>query len=161
MRSRTATWFECKIKYEKTQEDGTQKKVTELYVVDAMSFAEAEARVTEEMSSYISGTFTVEDVKKAPYGEIFFSDKADDDRWYKAKLDFITTDEKGGAQRPSESSGGRPEKEKRSRVTYLVQARNLNVAIKAVDEVMGGSMIDYDAASVADTKIMDVFEHTH
>lgn len=145
MRSRTATWFECKIKYEKIQEDGTQKKVTEQYVVDALSFAEAEARIIEEMSSYISGEFTVEDVKKAPYGEIFFSDDAEDDRWYKAKLDFITIDEK-------------TEKEKRSRVTYLVQARNLNGAIKAVDEVMGGTMIDYDAASVNDTKIMDVFE---
>jgi hypothetical protein len=145
MRSRTATWFECKIKYEKIQEDGTQKKVTEQYVVDALSFAEAEARIIEEMSSYISGEFTVDDVKKAPYGEIFFSDDAEDDRWYKAKLDFITIDEK-------------TEKEKRSRVTYLVQARNLNGAIKAVDEVMGGTMIDYDAASINDTKIMDVFE---
>ena len=146
MRSRTATWFECKVKYEKVQEDGTQKKVTELYVVDAMSFAEAEARVTEEMSSYISGTFTVEDVKKAAYKEIFFSDKTEDDRWYKAKLDFITVDEK-------------TEKQKRSRVTYLVQAKNLNRAIKDVDEVMGGTMIDYDAAAVDGTNVMDVFEH--
>ena len=145
MRSRTAQWFECKIKYEKVQEDGTQKKVTEQYVVNAMSFAEAEARITEEMSAYISGEFTVEDVKKAPYGEIFFSDDADNDRFYKVKLDFITIDEK-------------TEKEKRSRVTYLVQATNLNRAMRNVDTVMGGTMIDYDAASISDTKLVDVFE---
>ena len=74
MRSRTSTWFECKIRYEKTMEDGSQKKVTELYVVDALSFTEAEASIIEEMSSYISGEFEVKDIKKAAYGEIFFSD---------------------------------------------------------------------------------------
>jgi hypothetical protein len=140
-------WFECKVKYEKVQEDGTQKKVTEQYVVDALSFAEAEARITEEMSSYISGAFTVEDVKKAPYGEIFFSDNTDDERWFKAKLDFITIDEK-------------TEKEKRSRVTYLVQAASLKYAFKGIEEVMGGTMIDYEAAAIDGTKLMDVFEHT-
>ena len=147
MRSRTATWFECKIAYEKVMEDGLQKKVTEQYVVDALSFAEAEKRIMEEMSSYISGEFSVKDVKIAPYGEVFFDDSEKmADRWYKAKLEFITIDEK-------------TEKEKRSRVTYLVQAANLNGAIKAVDEVMGGTMIDYEACSVADTKLIDVFEY--
>ena len=146
MRSRTAIWFECKIKYEKINEEGLQKKVTEQYVVDALSFAEAERRIIEEVSSYISGEFEVTDVKKAPYSEIFFSDNTNDDRWYKAKLDFITIDE-------------RTEKEKRSRVTYLVQAANLNKAMKAVDEVMGGTMIDYDAAAIDGTKLMDVFEY--
>ena len=148
MRSRTAQWFECKIKYEKVMEDGLQKQVVEQYVVDALSFAEAEQRITEEMSQYISGEFEVVDVKKAAYKEVFFDDdNAASDRWYKAKLDFITIDE-------------RTEKEKRSRVTYLVQATNLNRAMKNVDTVMGGTMIDYDAASISDTKLVDVFEHT-
>ncbi len=146
MRSRTAIWFECKVRFEKVQEDGLQKKVTEQYVVDAMSFAEAEKRITEEMSAYISGEFEVTDVKKAPYKEVFFSDDAESDRFYKAKLDFITIDEK-------------TEKEKRSRVTYLVQAANLKSAMKGVDDVMGGTMIDYDAASLAATNIMDVYEY--
>ena len=70
MRSRTAIWFECKVKYEKVQENGLQKKVTEVYVVDALSFAEAENRITEEMSAYISGEFEIADVKKASYKEI-------------------------------------------------------------------------------------------
>ena len=146
MRSRTAQWFECKIKYEKVMEDGLQKQVVEQYVVDALSFAEAEQRITEEMSQYISGEFEVADVKKAAYKEVFFDDEDPQaDRFYKAKLDFITIDEK-------------TEKEKRSRVTYLVQATNLNRAMKNVDTVMGGTMIDYDAASISDTKLVDVFE---
>ena len=72
MRSRTAQWFECKIKYEKVMEDGLQKQVVEQYAVDALSFAEAEQRITEEMSQYISGEFEVADVKKAAYKEVFF-----------------------------------------------------------------------------------------
>lgn len=147
MRSRTATWFECKIAYEKTMEDGLQKKVTENYVVDALSFTEAEKRIMEEMSSYISGEFTVKDIKIAPYGEIFFSDEEMADRWYKCKLQFITIDEK-------------TEKEKRNSVTYLVQAATLNGAVKNIDEVMGGTMIDYVISNISETKFMDVFEHT-
>ena len=148
MRSKSSTWFECKVKYEKVMEDGLQKQVVEQYVVDALSFAEAEQRITEEMSQYISGEFEVTDVKKAAYKEVFFDDdNAASDRWYKVKLDFITIDE-------------RTEKEKRSRVTYLVQATNLNRAMKNVDTVMGGTMIDYDAASISDTKLVDVFEYS-
>ena len=146
MRSRTATWFECKIRYEKTMEDSMQKKVTEAYVVDALSFSEAEERIIEEMSSYISGEFNVTDIKKAPYGEIFFSDQEMADRWYKAKLQFITLDEK-------------TEKEKRSNVNYLVQAGSFNGAVKNLEEVMGGTMIDYSIVSVNETTLMDVFEH--
>lgn len=146
MRTRTSTWFECKIRYEKMMEDGTQKKVTEMYVVDALSFTEAEAAIIDEMSAYISGEFEVRDIKKAPYGEIFFSDEPNADRWYKAKLQFITIDEK-------------TEKEKRSTVNYLVHAGGFNGAVHNIDEVMGKTMIDYVISSVAETQIMDVFEH--
>lgn len=146
MRSRTSTWFECKIRYEKTMEDGSQKKVTELYVVDALSFTEAEASIIEEMSSYISGEFEVKDIKKAAYGEIFFSDSPSADRWYKTKLQFITIDDK-------------TEKEKKSNVNYLVHGSTLPGAVKSIDEVMGGTMIDYVIASITETQIMDVFEH--
>lgn len=145
MRARTAIWFETKIRYEKTMEDGLQKKVTEQYVVDAFTFTDAEARITEEMSSYISGEFKIADIKFAAYGEIFFSDAPADDRWYKAKLQFITIDEK-------------TEKEKRSTVTYLVQAATLPSAVKHIDEVMKSSLVDYVIVSVAETQLMDVFE---
>jgi hypothetical protein len=98
------------------------------------------------MSSYISGTFEVADIKKAAYKEIFFSDDEQADRWYKTKLQFITIDEKTA-------------KEKKSNVNYLVQAGTLNGAVKNIDSVMGGTMIDYVIASVAETQIMDVYEH--
>ncbi len=146
MRSKTTTWFECKIRYEKTMEDGTQKKVTELYTVDAFSFTEAESSIIEEMSSYISGEFEVRDIKKAAYGEVFFSDSPSADRYYKAKLQFITLDEK-------------TEKEKRSNVNYLIHAGSLPSAVKSIEEVMGDTMIDYVIASISETQIMDVFEH--
>ena len=145
MRSRTAIWFECKIGYEKVMEDGLQKKVTESYVVDALSFTEAEKRIMEEMSSYISGEFTIKDIKIAPYKEIFFSDDEMADRWYKAKLQFITIDEK-------------TEKEKRSNVNYLVQAGTLKGAVNNIESVMGTTMIDYVIAAVNETTLMDVYE---
>lgn len=146
MRSRTAQWFECKIRYDKVIENGLQKKVTEAYVVDALSFSEAEERIIEEMSSYISGEFDVADIKIASYKEIFFSDDDMADKWFKAKLQFITIDE-------------RTEKEKRSTVNYLVQAGSFGGALKNINEVMCGTMIDYVVASMAETTMMDVFEY--
>jgi hypothetical protein len=146
MRSRTANWFECKVQYEKVMEDGLQKKVKELYTVDALSFSEAETRIIEEMAAYISGEYEVVDIKKAKYKEIFFSDDPMADRFYKAKLQFITIDEK-------------TEKEKRQNVLYLVQAGSLNGALKNIDEVMGGTMIDYASVEIKETTLMDVIEY--
>ena len=146
MRSRTSTWFETKVKYQKTMEDGSEKVVSEAYVVDALSFTEAESAIIDEMSVYVSGELKVSGIGKAGYGEIFFSDVDDDDKWYKAKLQFITIDEKS-------------EKEKRSNVTYLVQAKSLARALRYIDEVMGKTMIDYDEIGLNETKLMDVFEH--
>ena len=146
MRSRTAIWFECKVRYEKTMEDGMPKKVVEIYTVDALSFSEAEKRIMEEMSSYVSGEIEIADLKIAQYKEIFFADSDLDDKWYKAKLAFITIDEK-------------TDKEKKTSVFYLVNAGNINSAIKNIDEVMGGTMIDYQTLNVSETTIMDVFEY--
>ena len=137
-------WFECKVKYDKTLETGAVKTVTEPYLVDALSFTEAEARITEEMQPYISGEFTVSAVRRVNLSDIFYNESGD--RWYKVKTNFITIDEK-------------TEKEKRSAVTYLVQAGTFNGAVKNIEEVMGGTMIDYVIASVAETTIMDVYEH--
>lgn len=146
MRSRTAEWFEVKIRYEKTMDDGLQKKVTEKYTVDALSHTEAESRIAEEMKSYISGEFDVKGIVPASYKEIFFSDNENDDKWYKAKLQFITIDEN-------------TDREKRSNVYYLIQAGSFGQAVKHIDEVMGGTMIDYVIASMAETTLMDVFEY--
>lgn len=147
MRSKTAKWFEAKIKYDKTQDDGSLKKVTELYVVDALSFGGAEKEISRDIKSYIRGDFEVKNITPASYGEIFFSDNSKDDKWYKAKLDFVTIDEK-------------TEKEKHSQITYLCEAWSAEQAQKNVDEVMGQTAIDYQVKAIIETKILDVFEHS-
>lgn len=146
LRSRTSTWFECKVRYEKTQEDGSEKLVNEQYVVDALSFTEAEASIIDNMSVYGSGEFKVANINPANYNEIFFSDIDDDDLWFKARLAFITIDEK-------------KDKEKRTYVNYLIQAKCIERAKRYVDEVMGKTMNDYELKSLSETKIFDVFEH--
>ena len=146
MRSSTAIWFEAKVRYDKTMEDGCLKKVTETYVIDALSFGEAEKRILEEMTSYVSGEVEVCALKIAPYKEIFFADSNMDDKWYVAKLAFITIDEKTN-------------KEKKTRVCYLVNAGNINAAVKNIEEQMAGTMIDYDTFNVSETQILDVFEY--
>ena len=148
MRNRTSIWFETRIRYDKTMEDGRDKKVTEQYVVEALSFSEAEKRITEEMSHYVSGEFGVKAIKLAAYSETFFSDIDTDDKWFKAKLAFITLDEKTG-------------REKRSPVTYLVQAASLDKARAYVKEVMEKTLIDYDVISISETHFIDVFEHNN
>ena len=147
MRSKTAQWFETKVQYEKVQVDGMQKKVTEQYVVDALSFTEAESSIIEEMKPYISGDYKIKNITPANYHEVFFSDDTQDDKWYKVKLTFITIDEK-------------TEKEKHSIVHYLVQARSTGTAQQAINDVMSKSMIDYETASISETKILDVFERS-
>lgn len=146
MRSRTSIWFECKVRYEKSGEDGTPKKVTETYVVDALSFSEAESRIMEEMSRWVSGELEIADLKIAQYKEIFFADSDMADKWYKAKLAFITIDEK-------------TDKEKKTTVYYLVNAGNINSALKNVDEIMSGTMVDYQTCNLSETQIIDVFEY--
>lgn len=139
------TWFEGKTRYEKVAENGMNKKVTEPYLVDALSFTEAEARLIEEVTPFISGEFTVTDIKRANYSEIFPSDEVAD-KWYKCKLYFITIDEKSGV-------------EKKTATNILVQAADLRDAVKKLDEGMKGTMADYVIASVTETAIMDVYPY--
>lgn len=146
MKTKTSEWFETKVSLDKTQEDGRQKKVTEQYVVEAMSFTEAEAKIIAETKKYVSGDFAVKNITPASYREIFFSENGKDDKWYKAKLQFITIDEK-------------TEKEKRQNVYYLVQGNSTESAQKNINEMMGRTMIDYVIVSIVETNILDVFEH--
>ena len=93
-----ATWFECKVKYDKLVENGQQKTVTEPYLVDALSFTEAEARIIDEVSTLVNGEMKVTAVKRTNIAEIFW-DEADGDRWYKVKVNFITIDEKTAVEK--------------------------------------------------------------
>lgn len=146
MKQVTAQWIEAKVSYEKTMEDGKLKNVSEKYVVDALSFTEAEAAVTEEMLHYVSGDFSVKAVQTAPYGEIFFSEDEKDDTWYKTKVKFITMDEKTG-------------KERKSYANYLVQASSIGSALESVDKVFAEAWFDYVVERIEETKILDVFCH--
>lgn len=139
------SWFECKVSFEKVLENGMQKKVTEPYLVDALSFTEAEARIIEEIRPFISGEFTVTDIKRARLSELFFNENGD--RFYKIKVYFITLDEKSGA-------------EKKTATNVLVQASDLRDAVKKLDEGMKGTMADYVIASIAETAIMDVYPYS-
>ena len=136
------TWFECKIRYEKTMENGMNKKVTEPYLVDALSFTEAESRIIEEIRPFITGEFTVTDIKRARISELFFNENGD--RYYKIKVYFITLDEKSGA-------------EKKTAAQMLAQASTLKEAIAVLEEGMKGTLSDYTIASVTETQLMDVF----
>ena len=137
-------WFECKIRYDKMLETGMQKTVTEPYLVDALSFTEAEARIIEEIKPFLSGEFSISDIKRVKYAESFFNETGD--RYYKARLYFITLDEKSGS-------------EKKTAVNMLVQASVLKEAVEIVEGEMKKTMIDYAIASVTETAIMDVFPY--
>lgn len=140
-------WFEVSIKYEKIAENGKQKKVTEKILVDALSYTECEEISIQEMTPFISGEFTVSDIKRANYSELFTSEEEAADRWFKCKLLFITLDEKSGA-------------EKKTATNVLVQAADLRDAVKKLDDGMKGTMADYQIASIAETAIMDVYPYS-
>lgn len=141
----THNWFLCKIRYEKMNEDGVNKKVTEPYLVDALSFTEAEARIIEETTPFISGEFTVSDIKREHYSEVFTSDDVAADKWYSGRLAFITINDSG--------------KEKRTFTNVLVQASDLHDAMKKVDEGMKGTMADYQSIALKETPIVDIYPY--
>lgn len=135
-------WFECKARFEKTMENGMLKKVTEAYLVDALSFTEAEARFIKEITPWINGEFTVSDIKRAKISEIFTSE--DGDRWFKAKVQFVMIDEKSGA-------------EKKTSCYMLVQACTSDEALANLHKGMKGTMADYVVHTISETKLMDIF----
>lgn len=124
------------------QENGAVKKVNEPYLVDALSFTEAESRIIEEIKPYISGEFSVSAVKKTKISEIFFNE--DGDKYYMVKVNFITLDEKSGVEKKTSS-------------LILVQASDFADAHQKFLEGMKGTLADFDIASIAETMIMDVY----
>lgn len=146
MRTKTSNWFEVKMRYDKVHEDGYEKKVTESYVVDALSFGEAEKTAIEFLSSYVSGEIQVVNINPMKFQEVFFNEQESCDRYYKAILQFITIDEKTG-------------REKHTQVYYLVQASSFDNCKDTIRTIMDGTMIDYQIASVSETKVIDVIEH--
>ena len=139
-------WFECKVKYQKTLENGAVKQVNEPYLVDALNFTEAERRIIEEITPYMTGIFEVSDIKRARYAEIIESSEEKADRFFRAKLVFIVLDEKSG-------------KAKKTTQNILVQAADLPDALQKLEAAMKGIAMDYSIASLAETLIMDIFHY--
>ena len=148
MKTKLSKYFEVKIQYQKILGNGKEKKVTEQYVVEALSFTEAEARIVEEMLPYTDGDLEVVSEKIAPFNEIFLSDKRDDDKWFISKVGFITLDEKTA-------------KEKKQTFRYLVQAATSEIALDYTKEMLSHGMYDYSIDSVQDTPTLNVFLHEY
>lgn len=139
----TSHWFEVRVRYEKTSEDGKQRAVTEQYVVEAMSFTEAEAAITAYIVPYVSGGFAITAITIAPYGEVFFTDDEKADKYFRVKVAFIILDEKTG-------------KEKKTTATYLASAANTEGALRNTDAAFAPTMIDYYVSSITETALLDV-----
>ncbi len=138
------TWFECKVKYIKIDEDGRERKVSENYLIDAVSFTDAETRIIKEMGSNIRGEFTVENIKKSNIIEIFPHE--DGEWWYKAKIGLITIDEKAG-------------KEKKINNYFLVAADDLKQALQRLEDALSYILVPYQTTSLALSSIADVFPY--
>lgn len=138
-----ANWFECKVRYDKMMENGMIKKVNEPYLVDALSFTEAEARIIEEQTPFISGEFSVSAVKRTKISEIFWDDSAD--KWYLVKVAFITLDEKTAVEKKSISQ-------------ILVAGDSFKEAYDNFLEGMSGTLADFEINAIQETKIMDVYD---
>ena len=138
------TWFESIVKYEKMQENGIQKKVSEHYMVDALSFTEAEAKTIEQVTPFISGDFQIKDISRSNISEIVYDESGD--KWYRCKVNFVTLDEKSGA-------------EKRTASYFLVQADSTDKANENVHTFMKDTLSDYEIEIIKETKIIDVYEN--
>lgn len=136
------TWYECTIRYRKIDGDGNQKVVSEAYLVDALSFTEAEARINEEIKAYVSEDFKVTNIKVTNYSETIFDEESD--YWFKAKVSLIAYDEESG-------------KEKRASIYFLAQANTLDEAYDKIKVSMKDTMGEYSIPSVSETKLVEVF----
>ena len=137
-----AQWIEVRVRYERMMENGIVKKVTEPYLADALSCTEAEARVTDKLTPFISGEFRVTAVTVTKISEIFWDETGD--KFYKVKVNFITLDEKSGT-------------EKKTASFILVQSSSFHNAYVNFEEGMKGTMVDYEIEQICETKIMDVY----
>ena len=144
MISKVSKFYEGKIQYQKMQEDGKEKKVTEQYVVEALSFTEAEARIIKEMTPYISGEFDVVSEKIAPYKEILISDSLNDDKWFISKVSLTTIDEKTS-------------KENKTSMRLLFQADTSQTALEYTKKLFDSSMTEFSIDAVKDTQTLEVF----
>ena len=137
------TWFMCKVKYQKEEENGRMKNVTDTYVVDAMSFTEAEARIYEELGSIIRGDFMVSGISKSKLIDIFHYD--DSDVWYKCKITYSVAEESG--------------KEKKITNYMLVSAQDVRQAYDRIHESLNNMLVTFSVPEVTETNIVEIFPY--
>lgn len=140
-------WFECKVSYERQADSMGMKKVSESYLVDALSFTEAEKRIIKEVRPFVSvGELEVVNIRRARIAELFLNDEAEDDRYFRAKVNFITVDEKSGS-------------EKKTSATMIVKSDSLPNAVTELKAQLDSQIASYEIAAVTDTQILDVFQY--
>lgn len=140
----SATWYECKVKYKKTHDTGEQKITTDTYLLDAVSYTEAEARISEEIKAYTTEEFRIMNIKVANFSEVHPFENSD--RWFKAKVSLIALDEESG-------------KEKKTNIYLLVQANDVKEAFENTTTAMAETMGDYTISSITESPILDVFPY--
>ncbi|MCY2687649.1 DUF4494 domain-containing protein [Salinimicrobium sp. TH3] len=140
----SVTWYECKVKYRKTHETGEQKVSTDTYLLDAVSYTEAESRITEEMKAYTSEEFRITNLKMANFSEVHPFENSD--RWFKSKVSLVALDEESG-------------KERKTNIYLLVQANDIKEAFENTTKVMADTMGDYTIPSITESPILDVFPY--
>lgn len=140
----SVTWYECKVKYRKTHESGESKVITETYLLDAVSYTEAEARISEEMKAYTSEEYLIKNIKLANFSEVHPFENSD--RWFKAKISLIAYDDESG-------------KEKKSSIYLLVQANDVKEAFENTTLAMQNTMGEYTIPSISESSIVDVFPY--
>ncbi len=140
----SATWYECKVKYRKTHETGEQKVSTDTYLLDAVSYTEAETRITEEMSAFTSEDIKITNIKVANFSEVHPFENSD--RWFKSKVSLVAPDEESG-------------KERKTNIYMLVQANDVKEAFDNTTQAMQNTMGDYTIPSITESPILDVFPY--
>ena len=139
-------WFECKVTYERMGEESNGKPKSYHYLVDALSFTEAEVRINKECQPYAIGEVIVSAVKRCKVAEMFFNEDLQEYKWFRCRVNYVTVDEEKGV-------------EKRTPHTMMVQAMDFQDAVKALIKGMQGSACDYEIASITETKIWDVYKY--
>lgn len=139
------TWFTVKVKYTKEFQDGQLKRVTEPYLVDATSFTDAEARIYDELGSFIRGEFNVTNIAKTDFADIFHYE--DCEQWYKCKISYTTEDADNG-------------KEKKISQNFLITAHNIKEAYERLHESLDSLMVTFQVLSITTSPIVDIFPYT-
>lgn len=138
------TWFKVKVKYTKQLESGSFKRVSEPYLLSAMTFTDAEARIYEELGSFIRGEFSVMGITREDIQDIFQYDDADS--WFKCKISYDNIDDDGDKKRTVTQN-------------FLVSAKTVKDSYERIEESLETLMLDYQIISIIASPIVEIFPY--